>query len=306
MPESVGPAELASKEYRMPTLVPVRGSKYSLLPGSRAIGPVNFDEIATLTIRTRSVGVPNDLIEMAYDLAAMPLSKRRYLTHEDLAKKYGSRKDDLDQLEHFAQTHNLIVVRRSAGERSLILRGRLKDLLGAFPANVRLYDHPGGPYRGRVGEIQVPEELSEIITGIFGYDTRPRHRTPHRAKYATFNGPGSVAGQPSTYFAERYNFPIETSDGVSLNGSGQTVALIELGGGYRNSDLQAYFSEISSPLPNVVSVSVDGAINSPSNANSADAEVMLDIGSSWRGSTKSEYRDLFFYQFWEQGFYRRY
>jgi kumamolisin len=58
---------------------------------------------------------------------------------------------------------------------------------------------------------------------------------------------------------------------------GQTIGIIELGGGYRPSDLDAYFSGIGVPTPTVIPVSVDGGTNAPTSADSDDAEVVLDI-----------------------------
>ena len=55
------------------------------------------------------------------------------------------------------------------------------------------------------------------------------------------------------------------------------IGIIELGGGYRSTDLAAYFKKIGVPAPNVISVSVDRGRNHPTNAESADGEVMLDI-----------------------------
>src|SRR5262249_41387889 len=72
--------------------------------------------------------------------------------------------------------------------------------------------------------------------------------------------------------AQVYGFPTD------LNGTNECIALIELGGGYREQDLATYFRQLNIPTPHVVSVSVDGAQNSPEgNANGADGEVVLDI-----------------------------
>lgn len=60
-----------------------------------------------------------------------------------------------------------------------------------------------------------------------------------------------------------------------MTGSGQTVAIIELGGGYNTSDLQTYFKNLGIDEPNITAVSVDGGQNSP--GSDADGEVMLDI-----------------------------
>jgi kumamolisin len=57
----------------------------------------------------------------------------------------------------------------------------------------------------------------------------------------------------------------------------QAIGLIELGGGYRPQDIATYFQGLGIPAPTVIPVSVDGAANSPSTANSADGEVVLDI-----------------------------
>jgi len=69
--------------------------------------------------------------------------------------------------------------------------------------------------------------------------------------------------------ASFYQFP----DGT--DGTGQTVAIIELGGGYTQSDLSTYFSGLGIAVPSVTAVGVDGGANTP--GGDADAEVELDI-----------------------------
>jgi len=271
----------------MTAYVPLPGSNRALLANSRLAGPVDKSEIASLTVRVRSRGDPETLVKKAYELANTPMAKRKYLTHQELEEEYGSANADLDKIEHFAQEHNLMVVHRSASERSIVLKGKLGDLLSAFPADVQMYHHSRGTYRGRTGEIEIPDELSGIVVGVFGFDTRPKHRnrkkfialaktrarhTAGRHKHAVRSGPGGQNGVVATNFAKRYNFP------TNFDGSGQTIAIIELGGGYRNSDLQVFFHEIGIPTPKVSSISVDHAGDAPTgDPDSADGEVMLDI-----------------------------
>ena len=275
----------------MAVYVPLPGSKKSLLPNSRPAGPVNPSELVSLTVRVRSALDPKELQKRVYEQAAKPLAKREYLTHEQLAEQHGASKVDLDKVEAFAQQHDLFVVRRSAPARTIELRGKLADLRAAFHADVGMYHHSTGTYRGRQGEIAVPQELQPIITGVFGFDTRPKHRattsgrrsTPNRAHKAASAkgsaaaaGPGGQNGVASTEFASRYNFPTQ-SNGTKLDGTGQTIAIIELGGGYRTSDLRIFFHEIGVKTPTVTSISVDTATSNPTTADSADGEVMLDI-----------------------------
>jgi kumamolisin len=70
--------------------------------------------------------------------------------------------------------------------------------------------------------------------------------------------------------AALYDFPANT------DGTGQTVAIIELGGGYATADLQTYFSGLNLSVPSVTAEPVDGGSNAPGSGDS-DGEVELDI-----------------------------
>ena len=257
-----------------PGFVPLPSSKRALLANSRPVGPCDLDEPTNLTIRMRSKAPTADLEQFVLALYAKPLADRTYLTRADLAAKFGAQTADLDAVEHYVQRFNLKVVHRSTSERVVCVQGRLGDALKAFRANLRMYDHATGRYRGRQGEIHVPKAFDGVITAIHGFDTRKKHRLP-RLLRGHAGGPGGDNGVAATEFATRYNFPTE-SGGATLDGSGQTVAIVELGGGFNNSDLDAFFTAIDSERPNVVAVSVDRTPNG-TDPTPADGEVMLDI-----------------------------
>jgi kumamolisin len=108
--------------------------------------------------------------------------------------------------------------------------------------------------------------VATAIVGVFGLDERPQARAQFRpaAQAAVSYTPLQVA--------QAYGFP------TGSTGAGQTIGIIELGGGYSQSDLETFFSGLGIATPSVTSVSVDGATNAPSgNPNSADGEVELDI-----------------------------
>jgi kumamolisin len=259
----------------MSRYIPLPNSNRTLLPDSRPTGPVNLTEKASLTIHVRAGTDLARLEESVKKQSSRPLAERTYLSHQELADQYGASAADLDLIEQLAQKHDLMVVHRSAAERSIVLSGSLGNLLNAFPADVKMYHHATGPYRGRQGKIQIPRYLEGIVTGVYGFDTRPKHRSPHRRKIMAA-GPGGQNGVAATEFAKRYNFPTQFK-GTALDGAGQTIAIIELGGGFRDSDLTVFFNEIGVPAPQVTSISVDHAGNQPTTSNSDDGEVMLDI-----------------------------
>jgi kumamolisin len=89
------------------------------------------------------------------------------------------------------------------------------------------------------------------------------HRVLGKASQSTSYTPIQVA--------KAYNFPQNI-------GNNQTIALIELGGGYRNADLQAYWKQLGLNKVSTTAISVDGALNTPTgDPGSADGEVALDI-----------------------------
>jgi kumamolisin len=71
-----------------------------------------------------------------------------------------------------------------------------------------------------------------------------------------------------------YNWP------TGLAGGG-VIAIVELGGGWVQSDIDSYFQSLGQPSPQITDVSVDGTTNSPNqsvgSSNDADIEVALDI-----------------------------
>ena len=261
---------------RSAAYVPLPGSSRELLPQSRSAGPIDPSEVASVTIRTRSVGNFSDLETQVLALYQQPLNVRQYFTRDQLTQQFGAVAADFDAIERHAQKHRLVVSRRNSALRTIVLTGRLCDLLNAFKANVHVFHHAVGTYRGRQGEIYIPRELDGIITAILGFDTRPKHKAPRRSRFGTAEGPGGDNGVAATDYAKRYNFPT-SQGGVALDGTGQCIGIIELGGGFNNSDLQIFFQEVGVPLPTVVAVSVDNTNNDPTLTGADDGEVMLDI-----------------------------
>jgi kumamolisin len=248
-------------------LVPISGSKKEPLPGARIIAPAAADERLEVTVRLRPRSKLPDAEEMLKAGARV-----QQLAHDEYEDRYGANPSDLQRIRKFADEHDLSVVQESPARRAVVLSGTVANLSEAFGVDLHIYEHPGGTYRGRVGAVKVPEDLASVVEGVFGLDNRPvahphfrMHRDflPHTAGAHPFN-PNEVA--------KLYNFPAGT------DGSGQCIGIIELGGGYRPQDLQAYFQNLGIAVPSVIPVSVDGAHNSPSgNPGGDDGEVVLDI-----------------------------
>lgn len=188
------------------------------------------------------------------------------LSREEYAAAHGAADADVQVVRTFAAEHNMHVDDVDRGRRSVLLTGRLSDVAGAFGASLGIYQTPAGDrYRARVGELSLPAALDGIVTGVFGLDKRPQaqpHFRPRESATIQYTPPQVAAA---------YDFP------TGVDGSGECVAIIELGGGFREDDLSDYFSTLKIPLPKVQAVSVLNAQNAPGKADGPDGEVMLDI-----------------------------
>jgi kumamolisin len=201
--------------------------------------------------------------------------RTKHLTPAEFQKRFGADPAHLEAVEVFANHHGLKVEQTDPQRSIVILSGTAAKMSAAFNVTLKHYRHSGRTFRIREGGIYVPKSLKDSITGVFGLDNRPTAKPQFRIlrpKKRPAAGSADVSYDP-TQVASLYKFPPNTT------GKGETIGIIELGGGYSDQDISTYFSNQGiSPAPQVSAVSVDGGQNSPSgDPNSADGEVALDI-----------------------------
>ncbi len=241
--------------------VTLPGSERKPLPDSQLIGSIKPDEIVRVTVVLRRKG--------SEPAVAGGHEVRDQLSHDELASRHGANPDDIDLVERFAHEYGLTVVEHSLLKRRVVLTGTAQAMSTAFGAELRCYrvDTTGPHFRGRTGALSIPAELQGAVLAVLGLDTRPIAKPHFRKKKKKQTGPAGTFTPMQV--AQLYNFP------AGVNGAGQTIAIIELGGGYSSADLKTYFQSIGVNEPKISAVSVDGGTNQP--GSEADAEVMLDI-----------------------------
>ena len=247
------------------SLVQLAGSERASLPDVTDAPPLDTRERAevTLVLRRRA--------ELPEEIVAGPT----VLSSDQLAEGYGADPADVELVRREMASRGLDVTAVHPVTRRVKVAGTLGELSSAFGTTLRQVSSPGPRGRGRVthryreGWLYLPPALDGVVTAVLGLDTRPqaqpRFRTPRDAAAAQ-----GTSYQPNQV-ADIYNFPANTT------GAGQTVAVIELGGGFTQSDLDAYFGSLGIPTPSVTAVGVDGASNNPGDTSGASVEVNLDI-----------------------------
>jgi len=249
----------------------MKTTKKNVLKGSNRIAPaaaaalkkVDPETFIEITVRIRR--------KKSIDEA---LAAEQIISREDYEKEFAASKEDADAVEAYAHEHHLTTVAVELARRSVILKGKISDFEEAFAVDLHSIESEGMQTRIRTGDIHVPANLQDIVTGVFGFDERPVARPMfqiYKPENKIVNHAASAQAYTGDQLAKIYGFP------TGVTGKGQCIAIIELGGGYKTADINNYFKTLNIKKPVVKAVSVDGGKNAPTTANSADGEVLMDI-----------------------------
>src|SRR5580704_5526943 len=244
------------------------GSTKHRLPNAEVVGEVPSAEFrVTVTVRRR-----NELPSIEAQSKLKP-GDRTYMTHAEHADKHGADPADIAKVEAFARENGLRVTNINANQRTVTLSGAADAYSKAFGVELKMYKSGDVAYRGREGDILIPETLQGIITSVTGLDNRPFAKPHYRVRRSTARAAGAASARADTstaaaaiptgftplQLASLYNFP------QNLDGTGQTIAILELGGGFHPLELTTYFQNLGlAKQPSVTAATyTNGGTNSP-------------------------------------------
>ena len=242
----------------------IEGSELRPGPAMELHGEADPDEMVQVTIVLRRRPGGPDVPGLDH-YATTPPARRRRLPQEEFARQYGAADDDLAAVRRFAEAQGLTVAESSAARRTVVASGTIAQLSQAFAVTLRNYrrqvrlrardlEPSTEIFRSYEGYLSVPEELADIVIGVFGLDNR------RISKRAAADPPGT--GLLSvTEVRALYDFPPDLA-------ASQTIAIFSEAG-YLPSDISDNFG--GSP-PIVVDVPVDAP-----NDGSTDGETTQDI-----------------------------
>ena len=269
----------------------ITGSERTLTSGARIIGKASPHGTIQVTVHVKRFSDPTNarlkehLVGSASTrgVTEQGLSQRKHLSRAEFAASFGTTPAEVQKVKKFAREHGLRVVRdrvvqrtkaNQLGYRTLELRGKISAFNRAFGVKLLKVHDSRRTYRTYQGALSIPQEYQDVIENVFGLDNRPQvkpmfHPAPRLGGSRTR---ADAAAHSPDQIAKLYNFP------SGATGKGQTIAILEFGGGARLRDLRAYFKQLGIPMPLVKFVSVGRGKNSPTgNPNGSDGEVMLDI-----------------------------
>ena len=196
------------------------------------------------------------------------LSEIQRVTPESFEEQHGADPQSLSLVKDFAQEFGLQVEPDASLSRATVqLTGSIPALEKAFGTVLDEHKTAHGKLRVRTGELTLPQELAPHVLAVLGLDNRPQAKPHSRVA----NPRASNTSYTPVQVAQAYAFPTGSA-------AGQTIGIIELGGGFEKTDLETYFRGLGLNPPIVSAISVDKAKNVPGkDPNGADGEVLLDI-----------------------------
>jgi kumamolisin len=246
------------------THVVLAGSRRAARAGARRLRAVDPHTHIEVTVTLQGPKLPS---------ADTP---SKTLTPAAFAKDYSVKPADVARVTEVLGRYGLSVDALTQVGRSLHVSGPASAMAAAFHADLGVYEGGGQrQYRGREGELSIPKELADIVTGVQGLDQR---QVAYRKATTRATAAGTAPFGPAD-IESHYTFP-------SGNGSGQTIAVAEFGEPtgagqfappvYFPGDVTAFCAKYDRPAPNANVVPVNLTPLTPSQLPQQGQSVALD------------------------------
>lgn len=237
------------------------------------IGPLGKQKLVCVTLSLRRKVNPETTLRQF----ASPF-KKRYLSVAQAIQRFSHRPKDEAAVRRFAREYHLECKDVQPG--LIQLCGSVANINRAFDITLSLYaeERFDAPYHGHDEEPTLPAYLNGVVTGVFGLDSHPAGRRRSITEKMTANvvspPPVTARTRRPSEFADLYGFP------PGATGRGQSIGLLEFGGGFRSHSLKSYFASVAIPLPRIVVRQIPPGANRPRGKRGTlnpDTEVYLDI-----------------------------
>jgi len=232
-----------------------------------------------LGLPLRNRGALTNLLSEIYDPKST--NYHRYLTVEEFTDKFCPTEQEYQAVISFAQAKGFTVKGMHPNRTLVDVEGSVAAIEKTFHVSMGVYPHPteARAFYAPDREPSLDAEVKlEFVGGLNNLALpRPLTRSIRSvAGSAEVSALGSGSGPRGLFMGN--DFRNAYAPGTALTGAGQTVALLECEGYYRN-DIAAYATAAGLPQVRLENVLVDGASGIPGASGYQDwvVEVSLDI-----------------------------
>jgi subtilase family serine protease len=202
---------------------------------------------------------------------------RHYLSVAQFTKRFGPKQADYDAAQKFFASNGLAVTHTYANRYMFQVEGSAADVERTLHVKMNLYKHPTenrnfmSPDREPTLDLKVPvQEITELDNFVLPYPKLVHADSGRQQKALTGSGPGGnyIGSDLRTVY-------YGTGKKAKLDGSGQSVGLMELGA-YNPADVTLYFTSFG-PTNTVAVNGIAVGGGSATCSSCEDGEQELDI-----------------------------
>jgi subtilase family serine protease len=240
---------------------------------SRLIGrmPATTQLDLIIGLPLRNPEVLSNLLQQLYDPHNPGF--HHYLSPAQFTEQFGPAESDYQAVIDFAKANGLTVSGTHSNRTLVDVRGSVADIERVFHVKMQMYQHPVEARTFFAPDRDPSIDLSVPVLTIKGLNN---YALPHRMGHAVHMTRNDQTGTGPGGFYIGSDYRNAYAPGVTLTGTGQSVALFELDGYYSN-DIPSY--EALAKVPNVplTNVLIDGFSGVPPDGDTGNEEVSLDI-----------------------------
>jgi kumamolisin len=217
--------------------IPLKGSEIPIIKKARYKGVVDPSVQIEVSLYLRGKPLSPGLPTLK-EMTETPLSQRKQISDEEFENLYGANLDDVEKVKLFARKNGLGIVDFNLTQRWIRLTGTVKDMEASFGVKLFMYEYDGKIFRGYEGPAYISKKLDGIVIGVFGISNALFAVTHMSMRSPTDNVKNNFILAPfftSSQVARAYHFP------TGVTGKGQTIGIVQFGGGYSRECLDRYF-----------------------------------------------------------------
>jgi len=250
-----------------------RGSVHPGVTQSRVLGHMaessQLDLAISLPVEDQSA--LDSAVQQIYDPQSP--NYRQYLTPSEFNDTFGPTEAQYDAVIDYLKSRGFTVTSTYDNRMVVDVAGSVSNVEQTFHVNMLIYQHPteNRTFFGPDSEPTLDKDLPILdISGLDNFVLPQSFVKPMPAVTKSFQ---EGSGSGGTYVG--YDFREAYAPEVTLDGTGQTIGLFQLGG-YYAADINAYDSQFGLPAANITQVLLDGAPSTPP-AGSDTIEQALDL-----------------------------
>jgi subtilase family serine protease len=210
----------------------------------------------------------------------------QWLTNAELGEQYGPSQMDVDAITSWLTSQGFTVNKVYQNGLTIDFSGTAGHVRQAFGTEIHHLNVNGESHIGNMSEPQIPAALAGVVEGVVSLnDFRPHVNYKQHVDYTYTSGSSTLEAVTPADLAKIYNLNPLFSAGV--NGSGETIALIEDTNVYSTSDITTFRSTFGLPTATFSQVHPESCTN-PGDVVGNDGEAELDVeyaGAAAPGAT---------------------